>query len=53
MELFKLPLFCDSLVDKTALDFVGDGTPSVPPVIIIQDIQGYRKRWTGFETAIT
>jgi hypothetical protein len=38
MEVFKLPLFCDSLVDKTVLDFVGDGTLPVPPVIIIQDI---------------
>jgi len=39
MELIKLPLFCDSLVDKTVLDFVGDGTLSVPPaIIIIQDI---------------
>jgi len=39
VELFNLPLFCDSLVDKTTMDFVGDGTLSVAPVIIIRDIQ--------------
>jgi len=29
------------------------GVPSLLIVIYVSLIQGYRKRWTGFETAIT
>ena len=41
---------CDFLKCVSKILRLGEGFAKV---LAVEDIQGYRKRWTGFETAIT